>query len=454
MKKYGVSNFLPFMVLAIALALRMASAGTASFSFLVLAGYALQGRTQAIQALALSWLFTMLNPALVPEASAATIGRYLVIAAAAISVAWRSAGHSAGLLGQRLRHLTLLLGIFFLVHSLMYSAVVDVSILKAISWVVVVLTLMSAWQGLAPVQHSALFNQLHWGLIGLLLLSLPVLAISNIGFLRNGTGFQGMLNHPQAFGPTVALAGALIGGRVLGEYRPHWRDLALFVLCIVFVLLSEARTAGFAMILGLFASVVLSPMFAGVPRLQMLPGLRSRRLQVLALLSVCGIILFGSFFAERLTSFLFKRTAETSLIAAADASRGALVEKMILNILENPLTGIGFGIASNPADMEVERDPIFNLPLGAPVEKGVMPIAIVEELGIFGAVLVFGWMLFLLRSSSRVGVPQFAVLITLLLVNFGESMIFSVGGMGMLLLILLTGAATGVRRAIGVTYHA
>jgi hypothetical protein len=44
---------------------------------------------------------------------------------------------------------------------------------------------------------------------------------------------------------------------------------------------------------------------------------------------------------------------------------------------------------------------------------------------------------------------QFAVLITLVLVNFGESMLFSVGGMGMLLLILLAGAVTGEQKMAG-----
>ncbi|MBK8317253.1 MAG: hypothetical protein IPL05_00850 [Betaproteobacteria bacterium] len=78
-----------------------------------------------------------------------------------------------------------------------------------------------------------------------------------------------------------------------------------------------------------------------------------------------------------------------------------------------------------------------------------MPVAVVEELGVFGAAAVLGWLWVVLRRGARSGVPQFAVLITLVLVNFGESMFFSVGGMGMLLLILLTGAVTGEQRMTG-----
>ena len=127
---------------------------------------------------------------------------------------------------------------------------------------------------------------------------------------------------------------------------------------------------------------------------------------------------------------------------------------MCKNIKNKPFKGIGFGIASEPEHMEVERDPFIGLPVSAVIEKGVMPVAVVEELGIFGALAVLSWLLVVLRRGARAGVSQFAVLITLLLVNFGESMFFSVGGMGMLLSILLTGAVTGEQKMARPVTHA
>lgn len=421
---------------------RVASAPTANIAFLLIAGYALFGYQQAILALAFSWLFTMLNPALAPEATFASIGRYLVISAAAISVTWRTMGSGERLSVNKISFITFCLSVLMLLHSLLFSAVVEVSVLKVFSWVVVVLTLLSAWQGLGVIQRSVLFNQLQWGLMCLMLLSLPLLAFPDIGYLRNGTGFQGVLNHPQAFGPIVALVGVLLGGRIMGQRKPSWRDMALFGMSLVLVFLSEARTAGAALLLGLLASALLSPKFAGVPRNLMLPGLRSRRFNVVVLIALVGVIVGSPFFSSKLSSFLFKRSDATSLAAAAEASRGVLVEKMVANIQREPLTGIGFGIASEPANMEIERDPFLGLPLSALVEKGVMPVALVEELGVFGSLAVLGWFLMMLRRGARSGVSQFAVVISVLLVNFGESMFFSVGGMGMLLLILLTGAVT------------
>ena len=76
------------------------------------------------------------------------------------------------------------------------------------------------------------------------------------------------------------------------------------------------------------------------------------------------------------------------------------------------------------------------------LKKGVLPIAIIEELGATGAFVFFAWLLVALRRSAHVGANKFAIMLTLLLVNLGEYMLFSVGGMGMLLLILLTGAVS------------
>ena len=61
-KAFGVS----FLLLGLALAMRIASTPTANLSYLVIAGYALAGRTHAIQALAASWFFTMISPGIAP----------------------------------------------------------------------------------------------------------------------------------------------------------------------------------------------------------------------------------------------------------------------------------------------------------------------------------------------------------------------------------------------------
>jgi hypothetical protein len=436
-----------------AMAMRIASAPTANLSYLVIAAYALLGRAQAIQALALSWLFTMLSGGLAPSATGASIGRYAVIAAAALSILLRIRQGNGSIAISTPVFFTVVLGALLVIHSLYFSPMVDVSILKALSWTVVVATLLSAWSGLTDEGRKRLEHQLFGGLIILVLASLPF-AFTATGYLRNGTGFQGVLSHPQAFGPMVAFLGGWLAGQMLGSPRPRWRDAALLGLCVVLVVMSEARTAGLALVLGVVTAVLVSSSLSGIPVRQLIPGLASRRLHALALISAMGVVLAGPMLSDRLGTYFKKRSDSANLLEAAEASRGGLVDRMTANIGKHPLTGIGFGIASDPATMQVDRDPLLGLPTGAAIEKGVLPVAVAEELGVFGLLLVLAWLWMLARRGARSGVVALSVLGIVLLTNFGESTLFSPGGVGLLPLILLTWAVTGrhhyLRRRSGV----
>jgi len=335
-----------------------------------------------------------------------------------------------------------ILGVFLIFHSLYFSAIVDVSLLKALSWTVVVATLFAAWAGLDDEARSTLERQLFGGLTLLVLVSLPF-ALTATGYLASGTGFQGILNQPQAFGPTVAFLGGWLAGRLLGTRRPPWREAFLLGLCLVLILMSQARTAGLALILGVATASIASSQLSGIPVRKLLPGLSSRRLHGLAFLAVAGLVLGAPIVSERLETFIAKRSGTTNLLEAADASRGALADAMFENIEKHLLTGIGFGIASDPSTMNIDRDPLLGLPTGAAIEKGVLPFAVLEELGILGAMLVLAWIWMVIRRSARSGVVALSVLTIVLLTNFGEAILFSPGGMGLLPLILLTWAATG-----------
>lgn len=439
----------------IAIAMRLASTPTANASYLLLAGYALLGRAQAIQALALSWLFSMFNPGIAAEATLAAVGRYAVLAAAAASVLLRSGlleGRSAQI--NRMVAATLLLGASICAHALLFSPVKDVSLLKAVSWTLACTTLISAWSGLSPELRKAVERQIFWGLVILTLISLPLLA-SSLGYLRNGRGFQGVLNHPQAFGPAMAVLAAWAASRALNSNPPPYRLIGLFVLCLVLIVLSEARTAGLGLVVALpLAALVLQTLTRR--RLKdLFPAIRSRRVAIVALLSLAILSLSASFLSDSVQGFILKRGDAAGLVEAYDRSRGRLMQDMWVNIREHPWTGIGFGIASDPLAMEIQRDPILGLPVGASIEKGVLPLAVLEELGIPGALAVLAWLWLLVRRSiaGRHMVPITLLLIALLL-NMGEMMLFSPGGMGLLMLVVIGYAASekvdkpGPRRVI------
>lgn len=424
--------------ITLALALRIGAEPTVGASYLLLAAYALAGRGHAIQALALSWLFSMLNPGLAAEASGASVGRYAVLLAATLSVLLRSKSLRQRLRVDRVTSMTVLLGLFFVVHALMFSPVVDVSVLKAVSWTVAMATLIAAWLGLSENERSAVAEQIFRGLVVLLLVSLPFLALP-VGYLRNDTGFQGVLNHPQVFGPTMALLGAWAASRMLGERRPPWSLVALVGACLVLVLLSEARTAGFALVLGVGIAVVSVSRLSGRSMRVVLPGLKSRRVVLVATLALVGAALASTQLGSVLANFVAKsgRAEVGSVLEAYERSRGGKMDEMWANIQTKPLQGIGFGIASDPRDMVVDRDPVLGLPTGAPIEKGVLPLAVLEEVGVFGFLAVAAWLLTVLRRSARGGIAPLAVALTGLMLNFGEFTFFSPGGFGLLALILI-----------------
>ena len=88
--------------------------------------------------------------------------------------------------------------------------------------------------------------------------------------------------------------------------------------------------------------------------------------------------------------------------------------------------------------MEVQRDPIFRLPVSAPVEKGMLATAVLEETGAIGALMFLVLLGSLLVPAARKG--NFCHLwlgCTCLAVNFGESVFLSFGGMGLFIWLII-----------------
>lgn len=444
-----------------AIILRVASAPTADLSYIVLAFYALLGRSHVIQALALYWIFATLSPGIAADDPGVVIGRYFVFVSAAASI-----GIRGGFVGRNFRIrkevlATLFLGLFLTFHSLVISSAKSVSVLKAVSWVVVMTTLIAAWGSLRSDERERLARQLYRGLVTVMVLSLPLLVLPH-GYLRNGTGFQGIMDHPQAFGPAMAILAAWSAGLILGDKSPRWVGVFIVMVASFLVLLSEARTAGLAFIIGVSLAIATAPALSGRRLLDVLPGLRSPRIHFVIGLMLCVTIVASASLGARLANYLTKsgRAEGGSFVSIYEQSRGASMQAMWDNIQSYPVTGIGFGVASEAGAMEIRRDPILGLPVGASVEKGVLPLAVWEELGVLGLAFVAAWLVMVLRRGASAGVVPLAAGWTALLLNMGESTLFSPGAMGMSSLIILSwmlasGSDKAVRRRVGSTagYH-
>ena len=455
-------DFWPLLILISSLTLRIASEATANASFFLLAAYAFFGRSQVIQAMALSWLFSVFSGGakggIAPLASQAAIGRYAVVFAAALSICMRSI-LTSGMGRVSLPIITtLLFGVFIFFHSCLMSTVVEVSVLKATVWMVALLTLLSAWEGLSVERRRRLHTQLIWLLMAILLCSFPLLFLP-LGYLTNGTGFQGVLNQPQGFGPTMAVLSTFVIIGFLAKHQPQWRDFPLVLACLVMVVMSHARTAGLALVLGVATTAILAPMLMRQSSASALPGLRhTKTLLMLLSLSLCalaGLALGGEEkLSNVLESFLSKGGESSNLSTVYENSRGGLIHGMLDNIVATPWSGIGFGVASNPWNMEVERDPNLGLPTGASIEKGVMPIAVLEEIGIPGFLFFLVWLWLLIQRAGRQGIMELAAVMVVLFINLGESTLFSTSGYGMINLIVLSWAVTMPRQPSSLRFHA
>lgn len=440
---------LKYLLVIVALVLRLVDETTANVGFFVLALYAFLGLREAIQAIALSWLFSMLSQGIAPDASLAGLGRYAIIFAAGASVFFRYQPRLYQAGQKRIIVYTISLGIVLVVHSLLFSAVPDVSILKVISWTTTATTLFVAWGGLSQKQSSQLIRQLFAGLTAVMLISLPLLMLS-LGYLRNGTGFQGIMNQPQSFGVSMALLGVWAAMGLLTLRRPPWKLVLYTGVCLILIIMSESRTAGYALVGGVLSSIIVSTMLAGKRAVILFPGLVSSRAALVIFSSIVISVAFLPQLVGTTDTFILKRSELESIdvFSAFQESRGVLADRMIDNIKERPMTGIGFGIASNPREMIVKRDPIFGIPIGAAIEKGVLPIAVLEEIGVFGLLLFLLWGWNILRAALKSGGAAVALLGTIILLNFGEAMFFSVGGVGMLPLILLGWIATSHKKKL------
>ncbi len=427
------------------LALRMAGGPGvyAAYSLLIL--YALRGPNEGIKALFLSWLLSHISPGLAATPSGTEVLRILILLAgftSAILASFKS--QNALLMGRTVSGFTLF-GAFAIVHSVLVSYAPDVSILKAVSFLVMALTLSIAWFS-RRVDVERLQGWIFFWLAGVAVLSAPLL-FHPLGYVTNANGFQGILNQPQAFGMTMALTGAWIGGRMLRLRAFSAIDIGLAALVMLMLFLSESRGA----MLAAGGGLALSYLLARGLNLQKVRGaFRNLRHKRVFLLFVCTLFT-GALFFDKVSNMIertiSKRTENHTIASAFDASRGGLIAKSMKNFYANPVLGIGFGVASKPADMKVVREPVFGLPVSASIEKGNMYSAILEEIGFSGFLLFGGVLLVLLNSICRSGQLEMVWLFfAALLVNLGEAVLFSPNGIGMLVWILML-MATSARTA-------
>lgn len=399
--------------------------------------WALLGPVQVIQALTLSWLGQHLNWA-IP-------GYDFTFTILASSYKWIVLLAAMGRMGfdVLMKRTRVPLSVGYIVAFSLIVALIslpgeapEISLLKLASFSIGTCSLMLAFHSCQ--EKLDVIDSWFMGLALVVVLgSLPLL-FADYGYVYPLVGaplFRGLLRHPNVLAISLALIAALLAGMLMSRHR---RNLVLWctLLATLFLLAqSGSRTGAAACVIGVVFTMAISIV---IPRWRReLNRLVAHPALILAMAGVglAGIMNFEAL-VTRLDSLTFKRGK--SFTEEVSQSRGFLMEKQVDNFLRSPLVGIGFGVSSDAEKLSITRDELTGLPVGAPVEKGVIVTALLEETGLAGTLAFICLIGAILAPIYRNGAFFAGCLAhTALLLNLGEVQIFSMGGMGLLVWLVL-----------------
>jgi O-Antigen ligase len=321
-----------------------------------------------------------------------------------------------------------------LLCSVAHSAVPSISAMKIVTF---------AWDVTAVILILSRLDEAAYRAVGVwlfsltsvvALLSLCTLVSPGIAYIPETKFLRGILNHSQALG--CVTAPLLAGGLCIRLLRPQsdYKDWLLLALVAILVLLTRSRTAAVASLLGVIISLLVRD------RTLILSNRRARRRVLLVVTVGLSALIVGSLIGYSLTStlsgFVLKR-GETKVSSALTASRGQGALSELRNFANSPVFGNGFGVYPN-GQFPVPVTRLAGIPISAPVEKGFLPTAVLEETGTLGGIAFVIMLTAIIRQVAKKGTTvQLSILLCALFTNLGEATLLSPGGIGMYLWILI-----------------
>lgn len=431
---YDVSYTLGFLsIVALVFSLAGQTGAMVAWGMIIL--WSLRGPRQAVESLVLSFLLVMSNPGVFAQFSQAASLRWIVLFSASARIGW---SYFRG--GFQVPHwfkYYFLLVAYLLGTSLVISPAPMLSLLKLGAYFLGSLTVfMGIWLSRNEDWSSILRN---FGAV-VLLLSLPLLN-SSLGYLRNGRGFQGILNHPQVYGAFMAVAIALFIAWHFFDRRQSARlyHLAIFSGMLATAYLSQARTGLFALVIGLIIMQIY------LPRSSRFTSLLYSPIPYFAVAAFI-LVIWWSQPADFVAQFVYKsRYSQVTTYGSLEvdvlfASRESIISRSWQNFLNHPVLGIGFSVPSWGVMGAPAGGGFANLPVTYSIEKSFLPTALLEETGLVGTALFLFMVFSQFRSLSirrEDAAPIFLIFFTAFFVNFGEMVYFSLGGLGLFIHVVM-----------------
>ena len=291
---------------------------------------------------------------------------------------------------------------------------------------------------------------------------LSVLSLA-LGVAQNFKGEKVMHNmynmafyHSQTAGPVFALLIIyLLCVLLFARHRNRWVCLPVLGFLAYGLYLTRSRTGLGTVIVGIVLVTGLALAWGRGRRFAIRLNYPRWTIVAVFLVLAAGAALYevgtqGGFTAA-VVDFLIKSVdnAEEAVVANILSSRSGLIAASLENFRESPVIGIGFGVSKTQYFRE--NATLFY----APVEKGFLPTALLEEVGVIGtsAFVLFMATMFVGLVRTR-NIPGVAMLASLLVLNLGEAGLFALGGHGAYMwLFVMGGILLGDRCTIPVAHR-
>lgn len=242
--------------------------------------------------------------------------------------------------------------------------------------------------------------------------------------------FCGVTFHSQTMAPVSACAFAWVLCDLLfveGKFRlPH----VVLLLC-AFPLLYRTRSR----VALLCLTVTLSLAYFYLPRKIELGHKMKKWLGHILLVggvSLAIVIVIAEVRNSAITRWLRKTDNveydQRTLAEAFTSSRQGLIDECLDDFKLNPLLGMGFQVSRDTPIMMAGQKGLI---LSSPIEKGVLPLMVLGETGVVGAIVFAGFLItFYIGCANRKFYVTSSLMTLFLTINMGEATFFSPGAAG------------------------
>ena len=403
------------------------------------------GRDWPMKVLTLLFLGLICNQWYVPKSPFWTVARFCLPPIVLLVELADMSRLRVGLTRQGFYRAHLLFVVVSVVLTTLTGYFVHISLLKLVNYTIVTTAIFAGIE----IQRSRRNDMCEWFVtlivvvVVLGLASLPLgIAYNAKPLVREGAAsvFNGPLYHSNTMGPFSALMTLYLACVFLfGGHRNRWLCLLLVPPLVYFMRLTQSRTSFAALLAGAAVLTGLSFMLTRRGSIALRMNLPRWLLIAAIAAAFLGVVVADASTGGRLStaaaSFINKGGRSDSLdLDQVLSSRIGRIEYSWENFRQSPWIGIGFEVSTDPWFQQ------YTTLFYAPVEKGFLPTAILEQSGLIGAFFFLITIATLIAWLARcVNVPGLVMYVTFLVVNCGEVMYFGVAGHGAFAWLLVAG---------------